>query len=102
MYHPARPFSFGKLLGVEFATEVIEALLVVSLLAQTRLTTSVGRIAFVTTAGILAAIATNVSYWNWYGFPKRYTVSYMFIEIVGFFLIGIVAALLLKKTRLNS
>ena len=97
VYHPGREFTFGKWLTIEYITELIQALLVVSLLAQTRLTTFGGRVSFVTTAGILAAIATNVSYWNWYGFPKRYTAAYMFIEIVGFFLIGIVAALVLRK-----
>ncbi len=97
IYHPTRPVTFGKWLGVEFVTELFEAILVVCLLAQTRLTTFAGRVSFVTTAGILAAIATNVSYWNWYGFPKRYTAAYMFIEIVGFFCIGIVAALILKR-----
>ena len=97
MYHPTRPFTFGKWLGVEFATELLESILVVCLLAQTTLTTFSGRVSFVTTAGILAAIATNVSYWNWYGFPKRYIAAYMFIEIVGFFIIGIVAALVIKK-----
>jgi hypothetical protein len=56
-----------------------------------------GRIGFVLVAGILAAIATNVSYWNWYGFPGAYTASYMLIQIVGFFLVGVVAALVLPK-----
>lgn len=97
IYHPTRPFTFGKWLGVEFATQLLEAILVVCLLAQTSLTTFGGRVSFVTTAGILAAVATNVSYWNWYGFPKHYTAAYMFTEIVGFFLIGIVAALVLRK-----
>ncbi len=98
MYYPSRPFVFGRALGIEFVTELLEALLVISLLAQTRLTTFTGRATFVTAAGILAAIATNVSYWNWYGFPKRYIASYMLIEIVGFFLIGIVAAMVLKRS----
>jgi hypothetical protein len=97
MYHPNREFAFGRWLTVEFITELVEAILVVCLLAQTRLTTFGGRVTFVTTAGILAAIATNVSYWNWYGFPKRYTAAYMFIEVVGFFLVGIVAAFVLRK-----
>ncbi len=48
-------------------------------------------------ASILAAITTNVSYWNWYGFPWAYTASYMLIQIVGFFLVGAVAALVLPK-----
>jgi len=98
MYHPpGRPFGFGKSLAVEFSTEVLQAILVIWLLAQTRIGGFAGRVGFVLIAGILAAITTNVSYWNWYGFPGVYTVSYILIEIVGFFLVGIVAALLLRK-----
>jgi len=78
-------------------TEVLEAILVVFLLAQTRIVSFAGRVGFVLVAGILAAITTNVSYWNWYGFPSAYIASYMLIEIVGFFLVGIVAALLLPR-----
>jgi hypothetical protein len=53
-------------------------------------------------AGILAAIATNISFWNWYGFPSVYVGSYMLIQIVGFFVVGIVAALVLRKTSLRT
>jgi hypothetical protein len=98
MYHPpGRPFAFGKSLVVEFSTEVLQAILVIWLLAQTRIGSLGGRVGFVLIAGFLAAITTNVSYWNWYGFPGVYTASYILIEIVGFFLVGIVAALLLRK-----
>ena len=98
MYHaPGRPFTFGKWLGIEFGTELLEAILVVFLLAQTRIASFAGRVGFVLAAGILAAIATNVSYWNWYGFPCVYTTGYMFIQIIGFLCVGIVAALVLRK-----
>jgi len=97
MYTPRRPLNMARLLGIEFATELLESILVVALLAQTRITTFGGRVLFVTVAGILAAIATNVSYWNWYGFPKRYIASYMFMQVVGFFCAGLVAALLLRN-----
>ena len=97
MYHPTRPLSLGRLLGIEFVTELLEAILVVFLLASTRLLTTGSRILFVTIAGVLAALATNVSYWNWYGFPKEYTLAYMFIQIVGFFLVGVVSALILRN-----
>ena len=98
MYHaPGRPFAFGKALGIEFATELLEAILVVFLLAQTRIASFAGRVGFVLVPGILAAIATNVSYWNWYGFPGVYVGNYMLIQIVGFFVVGIVAALVLRK-----
>lgn len=98
MYHaPGRRFEFGKLLGIEFGTELLEAMLVVFLLAQTHIVSFAGRVGFVLIAGILAAITTNVSYWNWYGFSSVYTASYMLIQITGFFLVGIVAALILPK-----
>jgi len=98
MYHPpGRPFAFGKALAIEFTTEVLQALLVIWLLAQTRIDTFAGRVGFVLIAGVLAAITTNISYWNWYGFPGVYTVSYILIEIIGFVLIGVIAALILRK-----
>jgi hypothetical protein len=100
MYHPpGRPFVFGKALAIEFSNEVLQAILVIWLLAQTRIGSFAGRVGFVLIAGILAAITTNVSYWNWYGFPGVYTVSYILIEIVGFALVGVVAALMLRKVR---
>jgi hypothetical protein len=103
VYHaPGRPFAFGKALGIEFATELLEAILLVFLLAQTRIGSFAGRVGFVLVAGILAAIATNISYWNWYGFPSVYVGSYMLIQIVGFFVVGIVAALVLRKTSLRT
>jgi glycerol-3-phosphate acyltransferase PlsY len=97
LYHPTREFSFGKLLGVEFATELLEAILVVFLLSQTKIESFAGRVGFVLLAGILAAITTNIPYWNWYGFPRNYTTAYMFIEIIGFLCVGLIAGLLLKN-----
>jgi hypothetical protein len=99
IYHSTRQFSFGKLLGVEFTTELLEAILAVFLLSQTGIQSLGGRIGFVLVVGILAAMTTNIPYWNWYGFPSNYTAAYMFTEIVGFLLVAIVAALLLPRPR---
>ena len=99
IYHApgSRPFQMGKLLSVEFLTELIEAFLAVFLLSQTRLTSFGARVTFVTMIGIIAALSTNVSYWNWYGFPGNYTGAYMLIQFVGFLCVGLVAGLVLKK-----
>ncbi|MEY2529660.1 MAG: hypothetical protein QOJ05_1750 [Verrucomicrobiota bacterium] len=99
IYHPAgsRPMNMGKFLSIEFITELCEALLAVWLLAQTRIVTFGGRVGFITAAGIMAAIATTVSYWNWWGFPTVYTASYMFIQLIGFFLVGVVAAIMFRR-----
>jgi len=98
MYHPpGRPFAFGKSLAIEFSTEVLQAILIIWLLAKTGIESFAARVGFVLIAGILAAITTNISYWNWYGFPGVYTASYILIEIVGFVLVGVIAALMLRK-----
>jgi len=97
IYRPKRIFNFPKRLGIEFATEMIESLLAVFLLAQTRITSFGGKVGFILTAGILAAIATNVPYANWYGFPKTFTLAQMIMMVVSFLLVGIVAALMLGR-----
>jgi hypothetical protein len=98
IYRPKRIFNFPKRLAIEFATDVFLAWLAVFLLAQTRINGFGGKVGFILTAGILAAVATNIPYANWYGFPKIYTVGQMIAQIVGFLLVGIVAALMLKRT----
>jgi hypothetical protein len=97
VYHPTRTVAFSRLLGIEFATELLEAILVVFLLVQAKIDNFGCRVGFVFVAGILATVTTNIPYWNWYGFSKRYTAAYMFIQIVGFLCLGVVAALVLKK-----
>jgi len=98
VYRPKRIFNFPKRLGIEFTTELIESLLAVFLLAQTRITSFGGKVGFVLTVGILAAIVTNVPYANWYGFPKNFTLAQMTMTVVGYLLIGIVAGLMIKRT----
>ena len=97
IYRPKRVFNFPKRLIIQFGTDVAEALLAVFLLAQTSITGFGGKIGFVLTAGILAAITTNVPYANWYGFPKDFTLGLMITQILGFLLIGIVAALIVRR-----
>lgn len=97
IYHPpgAKALAPGQLI-TEFVTEVIEALLAVFLLAQTNLFRYFARVGFITVTGILASLVTNVSYWNWYGFPGSYTAGYMTIQIIGFFVAGLAAAALFR------
>jgi len=97
IYHPKRVFNFPKRLVIEFVTEVILTLLAVFLLVQTNIRGFFGKVGFVLTVGILAAIATNVPYWNWYGFPRMYTFGLMLTEILAFLLAGIVVAIVLGK-----
>jgi len=97
VYRPKRVFNFPKKLIIQFATDVAEALLAVFLLAQTGIRGFGGKVGFIFTAGILAAIVTNVPYANWYGFPKAFTLAQMVMTAVGFLLVGIVGGLVLGK-----
>lgn len=97
IYHPPAPFVFWRSLVTEFLTELIQAFLAVVLLAQAHLLRYAARVGFVVLIGVLASVTTNVSYWNWYGFPTGYTAAYMTTEIIAFFFVGLVAAAILKK-----
>jgi hypothetical protein len=96
VYHPALNFSFGKALGVELGTNILQVLLAVILLGQTSLVSFAARWRFITVAGVLAAISTNISYWNWYGFPGNYTLAYTCTIAMGFVFAGLVAAAIVK------
>ena len=97
IYHPPGGKAMEpRQLVTEFLTEVILALLAAWLLSRTQLGSYAARVGFVLGVGIVAAIATNVPYWNWYGFPSNYTIAYMTIEIVEFLVAGLVAAAVLK------
>jgi hypothetical protein len=96
VYHPALNFSFGKALGVELGTNILQVMLAVLLLGQTSLVSFAARWRFITVAGILAAISTNISYWNWYGFPGSYTLAYTCTIAMGFVFAGLVAAAIVK------
>jgi hypothetical protein len=97
IYHPAgmKGLTPAQLI-IEFVTEFLEALFACLLLAWGNLGSYGRRVAFVTTIGWIAMLSTNVSYWNWYGFPTNYTISYMFTQLFGFFIVGLIAGRVLK------
>src|SRR6266404_2817878 len=90
IYFPARDFSFPKSLAIEFGTELLQALIAVYLLSLTGAGSFGARLGFFALIGLLAACATNISYWNWYGFSDTYTCSYMFMGWVGYLCAGVV------------
>jgi hypothetical protein len=57
----------------------------------------VSRVGFVTLLGLTVALMTNVQYWNWYGFPLNYTVATIFIAAIGFLIVGLIAAAIVKS-----
>ena len=80
----------------EFLKQFAQALIatwIVSMIAAGFVT----RVGVVTAIGASAGIATNVSYWNWYGFPTDYTLAQITIEVVSALVAGLAIAAVLPK-----
>ncbi|MEW6155835.1 MAG: hypothetical protein AB1813_00280 [Verrucomicrobiota bacterium] len=93
IYHPSgsQPLS-AKQLVTEFITNVVTALL--SMFFLVRVAPAFGaRVGASIVLGLVVAIASEVPYWNWYGFPADYMMAQLIETTVGFAAIGIVFAL---------
>ncbi|HEY1878494.1 MAG TPA: hypothetical protein VGG68_01030 [Caulobacteraceae bacterium] len=82
--------SFPRQMIVEFTLEVVEAILVGVVLMGTA--GFVPRMGLALAVGLVAAISTNFSYWNWYGFSTGYTLATGFTELVKYLVAGAVVA----------
>jgi len=80
--------DMSPMLVKEFVKQLVQALIWAWIASMLALSFSL-RAGAVAALSVTTAIATNVSYWNWYGFPLDYTMAQITIEIVS----GIVAGL---------
>jgi hypothetical protein len=83
----------GRQLGVEFGIEVVEALLTAAVISVATGFWPRWRLAI--GIGLIAAVTTNVSYWNWYGFSGAFTLAAAFVEVLKYMIAGAVAAAVL-------
>jgi hypothetical protein len=98
IYPEGRDSSLVKRLPIEFATNVVCALLAAILISQLRPGFFV-RVGCVALIGLLASIITLVPYWNWYGFPTDFTLAQIAENTVGWLLAGIVLALIVRPSQ---
>lgn len=54
------------------------------------------RVQFVTVTGLFAGIAVHMMYWNWMDFPTNYTVACLADITIGWLLVGLVLAAIVK------
>ena len=96
--HPngQEPMMPRQLIG-EAVSDIVQGILVVFLIVRLGAVSfgGAGRMALV--AGLIAAISTNFSYWNWYGFPGSYTLVYMLTAFSGYLVMGCTGYLILRK-----
>ncbi|HTQ13247.1 MAG TPA: hypothetical protein VMH86_05165 [Rhizomicrobium sp.] len=103
VYHPPGaamedPANMAAPLAVEFLKQLVQATVAAFLVSMMAGLGFLGRLGAVTLTGVIAGIATNVSYWNWYGYPLDYTVAQAFVEIVSAFASGLAIAWWLGRT----
>jgi hypothetical protein len=82
----AMPMMIGLL------TQVAAALLVSWMVMKAGDLGYLRRVVFITIFAVAAGIVTHVPYWNWWSFPKEYTLVAMADLAVGWFLAGLVIA----------
>jgi len=84
----------------EFVLEVIESLLAAIVMASAA---GFGRrLTLAAVVGVIAAMATNLSYWNWYGFSLDYTLANAFTELMKFVFAGLAIAFVLGWGRRSA
>jgi hypothetical protein len=99
VYSPHAPLTLSpRQLGAEFALEIVESVLLAGLVSL--VAGGFGaRIGAAVLVGVVAAVTTNLSYWNWYGFPLDYTLATGFTELMKYVVAGVVIALVLGRRR---
>ncbi len=97
VYHPEgrepmMPKVFAQGLGLSFLSALIAAVLLVS----SGIGNYVGRVAFVTMLGLFVGITADMSEWNWFSFPMDWTLANVGDRLVGWLLVGLVMAAIVK------
>ena len=93
---PSGNLDMTPMMVEEFVKQFVQALIAAFLLSLTVLAAYLSRAGFVALIGVSAAIATNVSYWIWYGFPGDFTCAAILIEVVSGIVAGLAIAAVLR------
>lgn len=98
IYRPVGEALSSRMLVTECVTNIIQGLLVAFLVAQAGVRRFASRVGLAFVIGLVAAITTNVSLWNWYGFPSSWVISNIVFLAIGYFIMGLVTAAIVKAS----
>jgi hypothetical protein len=98
---PNGPLKFGSLLGKQLGIEVACGLIAALLLSMAAgaLPNFAARVMFVALLGLFASMSIDAPYWNWYGFPTAYFRAQLIDEVVGWGLVGVVLAIMIRRPK---
>lgn len=99
VYSSGKNLSYGRLLGGEFAIDVVSAFFLACILAMGAggVSSYWKRVFAVTLAGVFAGIFLGFEYWNWYNFPTNYTCAYIAVVVIDWFFAGLAMAAIVKQ-----
>lgn len=102
-YHKGglEPMS-GSVLGLGFLTDFLGTAIVASMLCCAvggRCRSYLQRVGFVTGFGVFLALMGHVAYYNWMHFDGFYTAMFVVDVVVGWFLVGLVIAAVVRPPR---
>jgi len=87
-----------KMLGIEFGSNVLAAVLAAGVLASVG--GGVGRRTVVAAAvGVISWVSIDVSYWNWYRFPSEMIEGQFLGEVIGWTVSGLAMALVMGSAK---
>ena len=87
---PGAAMAPKQLIG-ELLTDIVAAFIAATILALIA-APYIKRVFVVSLMGVFGWVSLMLSYWLWYNFPTKYVLNEGFIEIVGWFLAGLVIA----------
>ena len=91
------PKTFACAIALDVASAAIVAIALWC--AAPRLTNYFCRVGFVAMLGLLVALMGHVSYWVWMLFPVDYTIAMCADQIVGWLLVGLALAAIIKPPK---
>lgn len=83
-------------LGIQFGINLVVALIAAFLLGLSKATSLIGRAWFVTFVVTAGAILTQLSNWNWWGFPTTATLVNIADVIIAWYFAGLFMAKIVK------
>jgi hypothetical protein len=98
VYHANGASSMmSRQLVTEGILNIVQALMAAFLLSLVPgLTSYLSRVGFLVLVGLIGSAGLSLQYWNWYGFPANYTMATIADKFIGFAIVGLVAAALVK------
>jgi hypothetical protein len=88
----------GPQLGIEFATDLVQAFLLFLIFLRFKQDTILGYGVAGLLLGLLSWASIEVSYWNWYSFSMPLVLMGLLDAVGGFFLAGLIVGWQIRKS----